>query len=107
MIPSKRPRVTVDLFGSQRWQADCYVPGCRWGYGNVIKSDVQHQASMHRQHHREAVPDTHVEQFASGYWQGHCAPCGWWTDGPGLTKAQAQTGVDYHLSTEHGVVSCA
>lgn len=48
MIPAKRPRVPVELLDGTRWVARCQVPDCGWFYDNIIKTDVQWQAQMHR-----------------------------------------------------------
>lgn len=33
----------------------CYEDGCEWLYVNVAKTDVQMQATWHRQKHRDAA----------------------------------------------------
>lgn len=104
LAPCRRPRVLVDLCGSERWQADCYVKGCRWRYGNVVKSDVEWQAINHRAAHRAAVPKTEILKFDSGVFQASCS-CGWYRESPGVhTRRDNQAALDFHLTYEHGLV---
>lgn len=108
VIPCKRPRVLVDAVGSHgRWQADCYVPGCRWAYGNVVKSDVEDQATRHRGAHRAAVPTAYLttpSQQGPEY-DVYCPPCGGHRR-TFATRRDAQAWIDEHLTREHGVVVC-
>lgn len=111
MIPCKRPKVTVDPRSSAdcAHDANCRVPGCSWTYPAdkqfmALKSDADWQASRHRAEHRAAVPNAYLEHAVE--WDVYCTPCGGHRRTFG-TRTDAQAWLDYHLSTEHGLVSCS
>lgn len=105
VIPCKRPKVRVnELLGLDRIAAVCDVPACGWRYDNVVKSDVQEQATRHRGEHRSAVPTSSIVGPDPEY-DVHCEPCGGHRRTFG-TRVDAQAWLDYHLSTEHGLVTC-
>lgn len=48
-----RPKVEVREFRTNGpLVAWCGEPGCTWLYVNSVKTDVQHEAQMHRARHR-------------------------------------------------------
>lgn len=102
-IPCKRPRVRVnELLGLDRVAAVCDVPGCGWHYDNTVITDVREQATRHRQAHRAAVPK--IEQTGTGFThEAHCPDHGLICHG---TRTDMQASLDYHLRTEHGLVTC-
>lgn len=106
--PCKRPRVDVTTeavaSGPLAHRATCAVPGCSWGYGPGVKTDVEWQAARHRREHRDAVPKTWVERDVE--WDAYCDPCGGHRRAF-ATRREAQAWLDEHLTTEHGLVTCA
>lgn len=106
-IPCKRPKVTVTseavASGPLAHRATCEVPGCAWGYGPGVKTDVEQQASWHRMNHKATVPATKVVHHTE--WDAHCSPCGGHRR-TFATKRQAALWLDEHLVTEHGLVTC-
>lgn len=110
-IPCKRPKVTIDPRAGDRdaVDANCHVPRCGWTYPSdkqfiALKSDATFQATMHRQQHRNTVPDAYLEHGAE--WDVYCTPCGGHLRTFG-TRTDAQAWLDYHLSAEHGLAVCS
>lgn len=104
--PCKRPKVTVDTHPSGvagADQATCRVPGCDWTYTSV-KTACEQAAGRHRAEHRDLVPNAYLEHNTE--WDVYCTPCGGHRRTFG-TRTDAQAWLDYHLSTEHGLVSCS
>ncbi len=103
--PCKRPKVTVAPVGNvDLTLASCEVPTCDWTYGPALKSDAQQQATWHRRVHRDAVPNARVVHDVE--YDVHCEPCGGHCRTFG-TRVDAQAWLVYHLSTEHGLVTCS
>lgn len=108
-IPCKRPRVTVDQrVDHDAFDVNCRVPGCDFTYPRdksfvAIKSDAEATAARHRQQHRVAVPRTWIERDPE--YDVFCEPCGGHRRTFG-TRTDAQAWLSYHLSTDHGLVSC-
>jgi hypothetical protein len=101
MIPCKRPPVpVVEHQGTA--VAYCRVTGCGWEYGPGVKTDVNENATRHRQGHRAAVPAASVTTLDTGY--GAECECGW-SVGADRTRTDAQASLDYHLSAAHGLVA--
>lgn len=110
-IPCKRPKVTVEPRAGAKdaVDVDCQVPGCGFTYPAdkqfiALKSDAADQATRHRQEHRLAVPRTRIEKDVE--YDVFCDPCGGHRRTFG-TRTDAQSWLDYHLSSEHGVVTCS
>lgn len=115
-IPCKRPKVTVspiyrgdDSFDPVSHDADCHVPGCTWTYPAdkqfmALKSDAEGQATMHRAEHRAAVP--YVEILDLGVYTVVTCVCGHQHRVQGNKTAVAEH-VTYHLSHDHGLVTCS
>lgn len=120
-IPCKRPKVVLEPRttspGEARYDAYCRVPGCSWTYPAdkqfmALKSDAEARATMHRREHRDAVPKTDVGLKPAGPNYEHrgyyaaCLTC--MLDSPAgkSTRADVDAWLDYHLSTEHGLVTC-
>lgn len=109
MIPCKRPKVEVvsHAVDPTARSVFCRVPGCGWTYGippyQALKSDAEEQAKHHRQHHRAAVPNAYLEHDVE--WDVYCTPCSGHRRTFG-TRTDAQAWLDYHLSAEHGLVTC-
>lgn len=112
-IPCKRPKVTVAETAkhSGSFVVSCLVPGCGFRYpaststGTAIKTDAEEQARRHRDGHRRAVPQVTVVQGARRS-VDHCCACGWVTPPDQFTLADRKASLDYHLSREHGLVTC-
>jgi hypothetical protein len=111
MIPCKRPKVTVEpRTDSDTFLVRCHVPRCGFQYPqdlkfHALKSDADGMAAMHRQAHRAAVPETRIVKpmiDRPGY-GAECA-CGW-SVGPDRTRTDAQSSLDHHLSSAHGLVT--
>ena len=111
VIPCKRPKVTVEPnqldHGSS--VAACHVPHCGWTYptnpavSHAVKSDATEHATRHRALHRDAVPATRIAHEVE--WEVYCDPCGGHRRTFG-TRTDAEAWLAYHLSTEHGLVTC-
>ena len=119
-IPCKRPKVTVDprepAHGT--FDVNCRVPGCAWTYPSdkqfmALKSDAEEQATRHRAEHRAAVPKSRVYRLPAGpnyTHRGYMAECdcGWYREAPGVTtQADNAAALEYHLSVDHGLVTCS
>lgn len=107
-IPCKRPKVTIEpIDGSGLYLHRCHVPGCGWTYRSV-KSDHL-GAPHHRQQHKAAVPAVELRKHATGY-TVHCADHGQILVGGNprhtATRTDAEAMSAYHLSHDHGLVSC-
>jgi hypothetical protein len=110
LTPCKRPKVTIELTNPDVGSvaAICHVPRCRWRYpenttSHGVKVDVTEHAGRHRRAHRSAVPETRIVHDVE--WDVHCEPCGGHRRTFG-TRADAEAWLSYHLSTDHGLVSC-
>jgi hypothetical protein len=84
-------------------RALCHVPGCSWLYDAAVVTDAQEQAIRHRREHRDAVPATSIRHDTE--YDVYCEPCGGHRRTFG-TRTDAQAWLNYHLSAEHGLVSC-
>lgn len=107
VIPCKRPKVTIATeavaSGPLAHRATCQVPGCSWAYGPAVKTDAEQQATWHRVAHRGAVPSARVVKDVE--YDVYCEPCGGHRRTFG-TRVDADAWLNYHLSTEHGLVTC-
>lgn len=112
-IPCKRPKVILESHEKRTYSgrmalyhlATCHVPGCDWSYDAAVVTDAQEQATRHRGQHRAAAPDSAVLLRRGGGYQAEC-DCGWQAADGCLTRTDNQRSLDYHLSTEHGLVVC-
>lgn len=104
MIPCKRPKVTVEPSPVSEGLYDhvCHVPGCGWTYRSV-KSDHL-GAPHHRRAHRSAVPTVTYAKGSYGFTVHWTCSCGK-RDGAS-TRTDAEAKVAYHLSRDHGLVTC-
>lgn len=116
MIPCKRPKVTVEWhpmvgqYDPANPDADrgrhvviCHVRGCNFERQyHTVKAGAQEEAGWHRQAHRAAVPRTSIVRDPE--YGVHCEPCGGHRRTFG-TRIDAEAWLDYHLSSEHGLVS--
>lgn len=106
-IPCKRPRVDVTAeavaSGPLAHRATCVVPGCSWGYGPGVKTDVEWQAIRHRREHRDAVPGLYVVRQGRGF-VADCS-CGGGKYFAG--RGEAEEWAKHHLATDHGLVVCS
>ena len=102
--PCKRPRVVVvEDRHNKVHGAHCQVPGCDWRYGPGVKTDVEWQATRHRREHRDAVPACAIEKADDGWLWVSCA-CG--IRRRQSTRTDATKWREYHLSHDHGLVTC-
>lgn len=111
-IPCKRPKVDVQAAdtgaGYVGRTATCRVPGCAWSYGPGVKTDVEQHASLHRTHHRNAVPRTRPSTVTDEISvRLDLCECGWVTPEGFTTVADRKRKLDEHLATTHGLVVCA
>lgn len=102
MIPCKRPKVTTepDANVAGLWDHVCHVPGCGWSFISVKSAS---EPKWHRQDHMRAVPVIEATDLGV-YIRVNCA-CGHEHRVHG-TKRDVASHVEYHLTHDHGLVSC-
>lgn len=101
-IPCKRPKVTPELIEniSGLVKHACLVPRCGWTFVSVKTAQ---EVKWHKDSHKRAVPASRVVHDVE--WAVYCEPCGGHRRTFG-TRADADAWLAYHLSTEHGLVTC-
>jgi hypothetical protein len=109
VIPCRRPKVTAERLDSGLFRHACHVPGCGWTFTSVKSAQ---EAGWHRADHRAAVPDTKVYLLPAGPnfehrgYMAECA-CGWYREAPGVTsRGDNEAALTYHLTHDHGLVTC-
>lgn len=114
-VPCKSPKVVVELHpmagpegARERHVVICRVPGCDFGrVYHVVKVAANEEARWHRNAHRAAVPKISVNKVGEkGGFVGDCS-CGFQPyDGAISSRQSIDQALTYHLSREHGLVTC-
>lgn len=105
IVPCKRPKVTSEPAHNVQglYNHRCLVPGCEWRFTSVKTAQ---EIGWHKRAHRDAVPVVDLYRGDRGFF-AHCRACDYEPyDGVETSRQSVEQSMAYHLSHEHGLVSC-